>query len=78
MLEKAELVWVRAEGRRRFYRARPEGLSELRQWLDAYWRSSLANLKLEVERDLRAAAAPNPEPVAPIPTNDELPETEHP
>ncbi len=50
VLQDAELVTVRSEGTRRYYRARPEGLGELRAWLDEFWSSSLHNLKIEVER----------------------------
>lgn len=52
VLSDADLVRARSEGRRRFYRARPEGLGELRNWVESYWRSSLATLKVEVERDV--------------------------
>jgi len=52
VLEHAELVTVRADGNRRFYRARPEGLVELRGWMESFWRDSLATLKVEVEREL--------------------------
>ena len=37
VLADAELVSIRPEGTRRFYRARPEGLSELHQWLEGFW-----------------------------------------
>lgn len=50
VLQDAELVTVRSEGTRRYYRARPEGLGELRAWLEDFWSSSLHNLKVEVER----------------------------
>lgn len=52
VLADADLVTVRAEGNRRYYRARPEGLTELRTWLESFWRSSLATLKVEIERDI--------------------------
>jgi len=52
VLHDAELVTVRAEGNRRYYRARPEGFTELRGWLEEFWRSSLTTLKIEVERDV--------------------------
>lgn len=51
VLRDAELVTVRTDGNRRLYRARPEGMAELRTWLEAFWRTSLRNLKIEVERD---------------------------
>ncbi len=51
VLADADLVSIRPEGNRNYYRARPEGLADLRDWLDSFWRSSLRNLKVEVERD---------------------------
>lgn len=51
VLSDAELVNVRVEGTRRYYRARPEGLAELAQWMGEFWSSSLGNLAVEVERD---------------------------
>jgi len=51
VLRDAELVTVRNDGTRRFYRARPEGLTELRTWLDEFWKSSLDSLKVEVEQE---------------------------
>jgi len=37
VLRRARLVSVRPEGVRRYYRATPEGLTELRRWLDSMW-----------------------------------------
>lgn len=51
VLEQAELVTVRSEGTRRYYRARPEGFGELRSWLDEFWSDRLAALKVEVEQE---------------------------
>ena len=51
VLQDAELVTARSEGTRRFYRARPEGMDELRAWMDEFWSGSLRNLKVEVERE---------------------------
>lgn len=51
VLEAAELVEVRASGRRRYYRCRPEGLGLLRSWLDEFWTDRLERLKDEVERE---------------------------
>lgn len=51
VLQDAELVTARSEGTRRFYRARPEGMSELRAWMDEFWSDSLRALKVEVERE---------------------------
>jgi DNA-binding transcriptional ArsR family regulator len=37
-------------GPRRLYRARPEGLEDVRAFLDEFWDDKLENLKREVER----------------------------
>lgn len=42
MLRTAGLVTERREGTRRLYRARPEGLAGLREFLEDMWGSSLA------------------------------------
>ncbi len=47
-LKHAGLVVERPQGRKVFYRARPEGLSPLFDWLghyDSFWRDRLANLR---------------------------------
>lgn len=49
VLADADLVNVRSEGTRRFYRARPQGLAELSDWLDGFWGSSLRRLAVEAE-----------------------------
>jgi DNA-binding transcriptional ArsR family regulator len=41
VLRNAGLVTERREGTRRLYRARPEGLAGLREFLDEMWASSL-------------------------------------
>lgn len=51
VLQDADLVTVRSEGTRRFYRARPEGLGELRSWLEEFWTDRLDILKREVEQE---------------------------
>ena len=51
VLQEADLVDVRNEGTRRYYRARPEGLHDLRDWLNDFWASSLDRLRVEVERE---------------------------
>ena len=50
VLKDAGLVAERRDGRRRLYRARPEGLLELREFLDGFWAAGLWRLKIEVER----------------------------
>ena len=51
VLADAELVTVRHDGTRRFYRARPEGLAELTEWMTGFWTNSLQALAIEVERE---------------------------
>jgi|SRR5579862_8358073 DNA-binding transcriptional ArsR family regulator len=41
VLRNAGLITERREGTRRLYRARPEGLAGLREFLDGMWASSL-------------------------------------
>jgi DNA-binding transcriptional ArsR family regulator len=42
VLREARLVAARPEGARRYYHAIPEGLGELRSWLEAMWDEVLA------------------------------------
>src|SRR3954453_16150700 len=53
VLKEAGLVTERREGTRRFYRARPEGLKELREFLEGFWAFSLQQLKREAEAEQR-------------------------
>jgi DNA-binding transcriptional ArsR family regulator len=53
VLKEAGLVSERREGTRRFYRARPEGLKELREFLEGFWTFSLSELKREAEAEER-------------------------
>src|SRR2546426_8389798 len=53
VLKEAGLVTERREGTRRFYRARPEGLKELREFLEGFWAFSLEQLKREAEAEQR-------------------------
>jgi DNA-binding transcriptional ArsR family regulator len=41
VLRGARLVSVRPEGVRRYYQATPEGLAELRTWIDTMWNDVL-------------------------------------
>jgi DNA-binding transcriptional ArsR family regulator len=50
-LEEAELVTVRRDGTKRWYRARPEGLAELRDWLEDMWQDRLMELKQAAEAE---------------------------
>jgi DNA-binding transcriptional ArsR family regulator len=53
LLKETGLISERREGVRRFYRARPETLAELRTYLDGFWQDALHALKQEAERDER-------------------------
>ena len=49
MLKDAGLVKDRSEGARRVYYIDPDGLGELRRWLDQFWDGALEAFKNEVE-----------------------------
>ena len=53
VLKEAGLVTERRNGTRRLYRARPEGLVDLRTFLDEFWGVRLEALKREAEREER-------------------------
>jgi DNA-binding transcriptional ArsR family regulator len=48
-LKQAGLVIDRAEGTRRVYCIDPDGLGDLRRWLDQFWTDALQAFKNEVE-----------------------------
>jgi DNA-binding transcriptional ArsR family regulator len=56
VLKEAELIVERREGTRRWYRARPEGLEGLREYLDSFWEANLSELKHQAERQERRNA----------------------
>lgn len=49
VLREAGLLSERREGTRRLYRAQPEGLAELREFLNGFWADRLERLKLAAE-----------------------------
>lgn len=51
VLRDAGLLSERRDGTRRLYRARPEGMAELREFLDDFWSDRLERLKLAAELD---------------------------
>ena len=51
VLKEAGLVSERKDGPRRLYRARPEGLEDLKAFLDEFWGDRLRALKREAERE---------------------------
>jgi DNA-binding transcriptional ArsR family regulator len=51
VLLDAGLISERREGTRRWYAARPEGLEEMRAYLEAMWPGALGRLKAAAERE---------------------------
>jgi DNA-binding transcriptional ArsR family regulator len=51
VLKEAGLVTERRNGTRRLYRARPEGLAQLKAFLEEFWEERLDALKAEAERE---------------------------
>ena len=49
-LKAAGLVTDQSEGTRRVYHIDPDGLGELRRWLDQFWGDALESFKREVEK----------------------------
>ena len=56
VLRDAGLVSARAEGTRRVYAVQPDGLTELRDYLEELWDDSLRAFKAEAERSSRSGA----------------------
>src|ERR1700744_5447340 len=50
VLKDAGLVRDEAHGARRLYEVDPNGLAEIRAWLDNFWDDALSAFKAEVER----------------------------
>jgi DNA-binding transcriptional ArsR family regulator len=53
VLKDAGLVTDRADGNRRIYQVRPDGLQALRSDLDQFWTSALAGFKETVEHQTK-------------------------
>ena len=53
MAREAGLVDERRNGTRRLYRARPQGLVELKVYLDGFWGERLGALQRDAEREER-------------------------
>lgn len=54
VLRQAGLVTERRDGTRRLYQARPEGLADVREFIDGFWTGALDRLKAEIERQERS------------------------
>jgi DNA-binding transcriptional ArsR family regulator len=59
-LKDAGLVKDRSEGTRRVYYIDPDGLGELRRWLDGFWDDALDAFKNEVEQPASRSLRKNP------------------
>jgi DNA-binding transcriptional ArsR family regulator len=57
VLKDAGLVTERRDGVRRIYRARPEGLAEVREFLEQFWDDRLLDLKLAVEAEVKGRSS---------------------
>jgi len=57
VLKDAGLLLERRNGTRRIYRIRPEGLAELREFIDGLWEIKLAALKRVAEAEERRGSA---------------------
>ena len=51
ILLEAGLISERRDGTRRWYRARPEGLEDVRSYVEAMWPNALRRLKLAAEHE---------------------------
>jgi DNA-binding transcriptional ArsR family regulator len=51
VLKEARLVSERRNGTKRLYQARPEGLAELKEFLEEFWDERLVALKREAEKE---------------------------
>jgi DNA-binding PadR family transcriptional regulator len=50
VLKDGGLVVSRAEGTRRIYQLRPEGVTALRAWLDGVWQDALTGFQKAAEK----------------------------
>lgn len=51
VLKEAGLVTERQNGTRRLYRVDPDGLTDLREYLEGFWEEALASFKTVAERE---------------------------
>jgi DNA-binding transcriptional ArsR family regulator len=57
VLKDAGLLTERRDGTRRLYRVRPQGLEDLREFLDEFWGTGLERLKAAAETEHRRGKA---------------------
>jgi DNA-binding transcriptional ArsR family regulator len=60
VLKMAGLVTDKPDGARRVYYIDPDGLGELRRWLDQFWDDALEAFKKEVEKPKKPAGGKKP------------------
>ncbi len=60
VLKHAGLLTERRQGTRRLYRARPEGLAELKAFLETFWEESLERLRHHAELEESRSAKHDP------------------
>jgi DNA-binding transcriptional ArsR family regulator len=53
VLKEAGLVREERDGTRRIYEIDPQGLGQLRRWLDQFWDVALESFRAEVEKDAK-------------------------
>jgi DNA-binding transcriptional ArsR family regulator len=53
VLKEAGLVTERKNGTRHLYRVDPDGLAEVREYLEGFWEEALANFKAAAEQEER-------------------------
>ena len=58
VLRDSGLLSERRDGTRRLYRARPEGMAELRAYLDDFWSDRLERLELAAELEQQRRKTP--------------------
>jgi DNA-binding transcriptional ArsR family regulator len=51
VLKEAGLVSERQNGTRHLYRVDPDGLAELREYLEGFWEEALASFKVAAEKE---------------------------
>ena len=62
VLKEAGLVAERRDGTKRIYRFRPEGVEELRTFIEEMWTERLSALKVEAEHEERRRRGAGPSP----------------
>lgn len=53
ILREASLVTERRDGNRRLYRARPEAMADVREYIEEFWTDHLTRLKAAAEEEAK-------------------------